>query len=326
MVLSRRTILKGAVAPLVLLTRANAQSAAPIPMRTINHVHLIVSNLQRSLDFYQKLFGLRLAGMQGVEADWSKPVIPMLAIGGGPQFMSFSEGAGRNGGRDRIDHFGFGIENFNADRVVKMLGAHGIKGNVRMRADSKPPVAELKFQDPDNITVQIQDVSYCGGSGALGNQCSIGPVPKTGPGLIPVRTLNHFTLSVSNVQRSVEFYERVCGMRLQYTQGTEADWNKKVIPELAVAGGHHFLAFSGGGANAANGGRIDHFCLGMEGFVAERVQKILAGEGLKASIRKRADSDPPAEELMFTDPDGIRVQIQDASYCGGEGVLGNRCR
>src|SRR5436190_13766674 len=145
---SRRSLLKGAIAPFLLLSRTSAQSAAPIPMRTINHVHLIVSDLQRSLDFYQKLFGLRLAGMQGVESDWSKPVIPMLAIGGGPQFISFSEGAGRNGGRDRIDHFGFGVDKFNAERVVKMLAAHGVKSNVRMRADSKPPVPELKFQDP----------------------------------------------------------------------------------------------------------------------------------------------------------------------------------
>ena len=37
------------------------------------------------------------------------------------------------------------------------------------------------------------------------------------------------------------------------------------------------------------------------------------------------DSDPPSEELMFNDPDGIPVQIQDVSYCGGSGVLGNLC-
>ena len=47
---------------------------------------------------------------------------------------------------------------------------------------------------------------------------------------------------------------------------------------------------------------------------------------IKANVRKRADSDPPSEELMFTDPDNIRVQIQDVSYCGGKGVLGNDCK
>ena len=30
---------------------------------------------------------------------------------------------------------------------------------------------ELYFTDPDNIPIQIQDVSYCGGSGRLGQIC-----------------------------------------------------------------------------------------------------------------------------------------------------------
>jgi hypothetical protein len=31
------------------------------------------------------------------------------------------------------------------------------------------------------------------------------------------------------------------------------------------------------------------------------------------------------EELYFTDPDGILVQLQNVSYCGGAGVPGNVC-
>jgi hypothetical protein len=30
-------------------------------------------------------------------------------------------------------------------------------------------------------------------------------------------------------------------------------------------------------------------------------------------------------ELYFTDPDGLQIQLQDVSYCGGSGVLGNIC-
>jgi hypothetical protein len=30
-------------------------------------------------------------------------------------------------------------------------------------------------------------------------------------------------------------------------------------------------------------------------------------------------------ELYFTDPDGLVMQIQDTSYCGGAGHLGNVC-
>ena len=52
----------------------------------------------------------------------------------------------------------------------------------------------------------------------------------------------------------------------------------------------------------------------------------LAAHGIKAAVRKRADSDPPSEELTFRDPDNIMVQLQDVTYCGGEGKLGERCR
>jgi hypothetical protein len=31
-------------------------------------------------------------------------------------------------------------------------------------------------------------------------------------------------------------------------------------------------------------------------------------------------------ELYFTDPDGISIQLQDPTYCGGAGVLGEICK
>lgn len=321
--LTRRQILASA-AGLLLAPRAMAQQApAPIPVRGLNHLHLMVSNLSRSLEFYQRVFGMPLAGMQGLEADWQKPVVPMLAIGSGPAFISFSEGPGRMAGRARIDHFGFGMDGFDAGRVMTMLEAHGLKGGVRMRADSTPPVAELKFNDPDDIIVQIQDATYCGGSGALGGRCVNRPAPAfPGPPPIPVKTLNHFTIMVADVPKAVAFYQRVFGMRLQYSQGTEADWSRKIIPIVGIQNGPQFLAF----APSRDGGRIDHFCLGVERFDAADAVKRLAAHGVKAAVRMRADSNPPSEELTFRDPDNIMVQLQDVTYCGGEGRLGERCR
>ena len=44
--------------------------------------------------------------------------------------------------------------------------ACALNGNIRLRGDTK----ELMFTDPDNIRVQLQDVSYTGGVGPLGNR------------------------------------------------------------------------------------------------------------------------------------------------------------
>ena len=92
------------------------------------------------------------------------------------------------------------------------------------------------------------------------------------------------------------------------------------MPVLGIGDGPQFIAF-GQGATPS----INHYCLGMEGFDAAEVVDRLAAHGITARVRMRADSDPPAEELMFSDPDGIAVQIQDVSYCGGSGVLGDLC-
>jgi hypothetical protein len=50
------------------------------------------------------------------------------------------------------------------------------------------------------------------------------------------------------------------------------------------------------------------------------VLKKLTDRGLKGAIRLRGDT----KELYFSDPDGIRVQLQDVSYRGGVGPLGDR--
>ena len=156
------------------------------------------------------------------------------------------------------------------------------------------------------------------GAAAPGGAAAGTAQPAAAP--IPVTTMNHVTLTVADVQRSVEFYQRVLGLPLVTTQGTERDWNAAAVPVLGVGQGPQFIAFSQGDRP-----HINHYCLGMESFDAAEVVERLAEHGIEARVRMRADSDPPAEELMFSDPDGIPVQLQDASYCGGSGKLGDLC-
>jgi hypothetical protein len=39
------------------------------------------------------------------------------------------------------------------------------------RGGAKEGTPELYFTDPDGILLQIQDVSYCGGAGRMGEVC-----------------------------------------------------------------------------------------------------------------------------------------------------------
>ena len=79
------------------------------------------------------------------------------------------------------------LERFDTDRLTKTLESFGIKPrpantptsplqwyiSMRMenRGGAKEGTPEFYFTDPDGIVIQLQDVSYCGGGGVLGNVC-----------------------------------------------------------------------------------------------------------------------------------------------------------
>ena len=152
--LSRRDL----VLTLAALAAAPAPAAAQSPAlqpRTLNHVSLIVADLDRSVAFYRRVFGLGVKSKQtgGVN----------LAVG--DQFLGIYQ-AGANAPA-QINHFCFGLDNFDPDRALAALGASGVKGESRVRDG----VAQVYCADPDNLRVQLQDASFCGGAGALGNEC-----------------------------------------------------------------------------------------------------------------------------------------------------------
>lgn len=137
-------------APLSSLAQPAALEAA-----TLNHASLIVSDLERSVAFYQRVFGLPVKSRQtgGVN----------LAVG--DAFLGIYQG-GPNA-TPHINHFCFGLRNFDPARTVAALEAAGLPAESRERDG----VTQVYCADPDNLRVQLQDVSFCGGVGSLGNEC-----------------------------------------------------------------------------------------------------------------------------------------------------------
>lgn len=157
--LSRRELL-GALAVLVAApataTTAHAAQAGPVGAITqMNHVSIFVPSVQKSVDFYQGLFGMPLLTRQD----------PGINLSAGAGFLGiYPAQAGATTGS--INHVCFGMDKFDADAVLKQLTGRGIKANSRLRGDTK----ELYFTDPDGIRVQLQDFNYKGGTGPLGDQ------------------------------------------------------------------------------------------------------------------------------------------------------------
>src|SRR6185295_6486355 len=87
---------------------------------------------------------------------------------------------------------------------------------------------------------------------------------------IPVRALNHMTLSVSDPKRSLDFYQGLFGLPVQARQGQTT--------LLRIGAGPQFLALSGIGPGGTPS--INHFCMAVENFDAGRAMAILASHGV----------------------------------------------
>ena len=318
---------------LAMAPRLFAQANNPlIRVRGINHVTLQVSDLKRSVDFYQGLFGMPVISRQGTTT-------MNLRIGNGPQFLGLNGGGGST---PNINHICLATENFNVERLKKILAEHGITDvRVRMRGPdaggAKEGTAEFSFRDPGGILIQLQDPRYCGGAGALGDVC---PAPEPSPkkGLMALRNWSHTTNFVSDGAANSKFYQDVFGLRPQAYQGPGA-------PVMGLGDGIQFMMVAGGGARAGAAPRpaaINHVCMSIDNFNPDNVIKLLESYGIKP--RGDAQGTPPplvhyislrmenrggakegTPELYFTDPDGLLIQLQDTKYCGGGGFLGDVC-
>ena len=223
--ISRRSLLL--TAPALAAARAWGQSGAPaIRLRSINHVTIRVSDFQRSLDFYQTLFGMPVQGHQGATVS--------MRIGPGPQHIGMSKAA--PGEKVGFHHFCMTVDGFSVDGVLKALSGKGVtpggpsaaalgplKSFVRTRTvaegGGKEGTPELYFTDQDGILLQLQDASYCGGSGPLGNVCLNKPEPPPRKGLLAVNDMSHMTLNISEQARSVAFYQGLFQMPVRAYQG-----------------------------------------------------------------------------------------------------------
>lgn len=65
-----------------------------------------------------------------------------------------------------------------------------------------------------------------------------------------------------------------------------------------------------------------HIGFGVEGFDPDQVMDRLAEHEVSGHVRMREGITP---EILVDGPDGVRIQLQDVSYCEGDGVLGNVC-
>src|SRR5215218_285087 len=112
----RRRDLLMALPALLAVPRLRAQGGGSmLRVRALNHMTLGVSDPKRSLEFYQGLFGMPIQAHQGATT--------VLRIGNGPQFLAISAAGTAT---PSINHYCLSVENYDADRLIATLAAHGV--------------------------------------------------------------------------------------------------------------------------------------------------------------------------------------------------------
>ena len=130
--LSRRDLVQGLA---LLAAGAGTAAAAGFQGNTLNHISIQVDNLQRSTDYYQRVFGCTVNKRQGNN---------QLVFGKG--FLVLREGKPPG----KVDHIAIGVDNFNKDTVsadLKMRGATPI--------DQQGGGFGFHVLDPDGLPLQI---------------------------------------------------------------------------------------------------------------------------------------------------------------------------
>jgi catechol 2,3-dioxygenase-like lactoylglutathione lyase family enzyme len=128
--LSRRDLVRGLA---LLAAGSGAAQTAGFQSSTIDHVSVYVSDLRRSTEFYQRVFGGAVQIREGNNVVTAGKSRIVLRPGKPP---------------GRVDHFALGVENFNQGSVTADLKARGAV-----------PLQETDIgfhvRDPDGFPVQL---------------------------------------------------------------------------------------------------------------------------------------------------------------------------
>ena len=321
--MTRRSALLALSATMVSPSLMGQQARPVIATRRLNNVMIAVSDVNRSAAFYERLFGPPVRQGDAV----------IFRVGNGPHFFALM--AARNGAKPGYLSYGMTVADFDAERTMRTLSDLGIRGAQITRRGDTP---ELFVPDADGIKIQLQHTAYGYGSGPRGDILPQAPIAASSP-VFALKTVNHVTLTIANGAREKEFYDTVFGLPIRAFQGTGVT--------LAIGEGTDGIVFNPttNNPNAIPG--INHACFTIENFDPNRVMGILIANGFepietgipalikpltcRVRLRQRANngggptSPLGTAELYFTDPDNIPIQIQDVSYCGGSGWLGQIC-
>jgi lactoylglutathione lyase len=140
-------LLTSAAAP---VAAQGGQVTAVAQGRTINHVSMAVTDVERAAAFYKALLGLK---------EVSRPGNGGINLGLGDGFL----GLYKLPNPGTVNHFCIGVDDFDPDKMADRLKQQGIQATVdRNPANRTSGGDQLYFTDPDKTRVQLGPNGYQG--------------------------------------------------------------------------------------------------------------------------------------------------------------------
>ena len=143
-------IVAAAASPAIPLAAQSAPVKAVAQGRTINHVSMAVTDVEKAAAFYKALLGLK---------EVSRPGNGGINLGLGSGFL----GLYKLPNPGTVNHFCIGVDAFDPDAMAEGLKAQGIAATVdRNPANRTSGGDQLYFTDPDKTRVQLGPNGYQG--------------------------------------------------------------------------------------------------------------------------------------------------------------------
>jgi catechol 2,3-dioxygenase-like lactoylglutathione lyase family enzyme len=153
----------------------------------LNHVSLDITHPERSLEFYQSLFGMT----------------PVQHGRGSDNFLHFEKGFLnlRQADTAGMNHFCLSIRDFDAEYAYGLMRLMELEPFLRGGGNL------LHVNDPDGINVQVQEEGH-------GWRRTSGDLANADKGTFHTVRLHHVSLNVTNIARSRDFYVEMFGLKV----------------------------------------------------------------------------------------------------------------